>query len=81
MSVKKKVEKNTWEVQFYFQDHTGINKKKHKRGFRTRKEAIDWMNQIKMHQAGNLNMNFEEFVNLYYEDMGNRLRDSSMATK
>ena len=81
MSVKKNVEKNTWEVQFYFKDHTGINKKKHKRGFRTRKEAIDWMNQFKMQQAGNLNMNFEEFVNLYYEDMGNRLRDSSMATK
>ena len=81
MSVKKDLERNTWEVQFYYKDHTGKNRKKHKRGFRTRKEAIEWMNQFKMQQTGNLNMNFEEFVKLYYEDMGNRLRDSSMATK
>ena len=81
MSVTKNVEKNYWEVQFYYKDYRGVRKKKHKRGFKTKREAIEWQEQFKAQQAKNLDMDFKSFLDLYYEDMENRLRESTMMTK
>ena len=39
MAANKEKGKNTWECQFYYEDWTGARKKKHKRGFKTKKEA------------------------------------------
>lgn len=81
MSVIKNNEKNYWEVQFYYKDYRGVRKKKHKRGFKTKREATEWMELFKTQQAKNLDMNFKSFVDLYYEDMDSRLRENTMRTK
>lgn len=42
MAAYKDTERNTWYVAFYYRDWQGNNKKKKKRGFKTKREALDW---------------------------------------
>ena len=42
MAAYKDEERGTWYVSFHYNDWTGKNKRKLKRGFRTRKEALEW---------------------------------------
>lgn len=39
MAAYKDTERNTWYVAFYYRDWQGNNKKKKKRGFKTKREA------------------------------------------
>ncbi len=39
-----------WEVFVYVSDYTGRKKLKHKRGFKTRREAVAWGGQFKLRQ-------------------------------
>ena len=81
MAVYKESDSNTWRVVYRYTDWTGENKQSSKRGFKTKREAIDWeREQIKKVQA-NLNMTFGAFVELYSNDMKNRLRQSTWQTK
>ncbi|MDO5157190.1 MAG: Arm DNA-binding domain-containing protein, partial [Eubacteriales bacterium] len=77
----KNVERNYWEVQFYYKDWQGIQRKKHKRGFKTKKEAIAWVEQFKLQQARNLDMKFSSFVEIYFADMEQRLRENTIRSK
>lgn len=81
MTVTKNTERNYWEVQFYYKDWRGVQKKKHKRGFKTKKEAITWAEQFKLQQAKNLDMTFSSFVDIYFEDMEQRLRENTIRSK
>ena len=40
-----------------------------KRGFRTRKEALEYEQKFLLQQATNLDMRFEDFYKLYEEDL------------
>lgn len=60
---------------------TGKRKQKHKRGFRTKKEAIAWAEEFKIQQVQNLDMTFGSFVELYLEDMGKRIRENTLRSK
>ena len=42
MPAYKEKDKDTWYVQFYYKDWTGQNRKKLKRSFRCKKDAIEW---------------------------------------
>ena len=64
MTVKQN-EKGLWDVQFYYKDWTGKSVKKHKRNFKTKREAVAWVNQFTMQQAHNLNMDFKAFWEIY----------------
>lgn len=81
MSVTKNKDKNYWEVQFYYKDYTGKRIKKHKRGFKTKKEAQEWENEFKKKEAKDLTMTFKAFVELYFEDIQHRLKESTIITK
>lgn len=70
-----------WEVFVYVPDYTGKKKLKHKRGFKTKREAVAWGEQFKLQQASNLDMSFQAFWELYREDMGQRLRENTFRTK
>ena len=70
-----------WEVFVYVADHTGKKKLKHKRGFKTKREALAWGEQFKLQQASNLDMNFQAFWELYRTDMTQRLRENTFRTK
>ena len=80
MTVSKN-DKGLWDVQFYYKDYRGKNTKKHKRNFRTKKEAVEWANKYINQQSHNLDMDFSSFWQLYREDMKERLRENTVRTK
>ena len=60
MAAYKDTERNTWYVAFYYRDWQGNNKKKKKRGFKTKREALDWEKTFKtklLPYFGNKKMN------------------------
>lgn len=62
-------------------DWTGKRIKKHKRNFKTKREAVAWANQFTMQQSHNLNMDFRSFWEIYRNDMKERLRENTMRSK
>lgn len=81
MNLTKDKKLGIWLVQFYYTDWQGKKKKKLKRGFRTKAEAIQWAMDFLQQQQSDLDMVFEKFVELYYEDIENRLKETTMRTK
>ena len=65
MPAYKDTQKGTWYAAFYYQDWKGIKKKKLKRGFPTKKEALAWERTFLLQQAADLTMTFEAFVEIY----------------
>ena len=59
MPAYKDQKTNKWFCQFYYQDYTGERKRKLKRGFNLKKDALEWERLFKMEQAGDSNMSFE----------------------
>ena len=55
----------TWYAQFRFTNWKGEPDRKTKRGFATKKEALDWERDFLTQSAGNLEMTFEAFYELY----------------
>lgn len=56
MPAYKEKDKDTWYVQFYYKDWTGQNRKKLKRSFRCKKDAIEWERNFILQQTCNLDM-------------------------
>ena len=81
MTVTKNEERGYWEVLFYYKDYTGKRKQKHKRGFKTKKEAIAWAEQFIVQQSHNLDMTFQAFWELYRDDMSQRIRENTLQSK
>lgn len=50
----KDEERGTWYVSFHYYDWIGKNKRKLKRGFKTRKEALEWEQHFRMREESNL---------------------------
>lgn len=77
-----KDEKNgTWYAKFAYKDWTGTRKWATKRGFKTKREAVQYESEFKLHIAGDMDMTFEEFIKLYREDRYPRIRVSTQANK
>ncbi|WP_294567701.1 Arm DNA-binding domain-containing protein, partial [uncultured Succinatimonas sp.] len=75
-------EKNgTWRVVFVYQDWTGDRKRTTKRGFLTKREAKDWLDDFCLVKADDLNMSFSSLVDAYFEDMAHRLKLNTIMTK
>lgn len=81
MTATKNQQKGYWEIQFYYKDWTGTRRKKHKRGFKTKREAIEWAEDFKQKQSQSMEMLLKNFVEVYFEDMENRLRESTIKNK
>lgn len=71
----------TWRSQFYYEDWQGVRHKKNKRGFKTKAEAEEWERNFRQQQRKDLDINFENFVEIYFYDMENRLRESTIKNK
>ena len=54
-----------WRCQFYYKDWQGVSHKKNKRGFKTKAEAEQWERDFLQQQQRNLDINFENFVQIY----------------
>ena len=70
-----------WRSQFYYEDWQGVRHKKNKRGFKTKAEAEEWERNFRQQQRKDLDINFENFVEIYFADMENRLRESTIKNK
>lgn len=70
-----------WYVQFRYTDWTGETKKTTKRGFDTKKEAEEWLMNYLTAKAADVNMSFGSLVELYFADLGTRLREYTLRNK
>lgn len=81
MAAYKDEQRGTWYVSFHYTDWTGKNKRKLKRGFKTRKEALEWERSFKVKEAEGIDMTFGEFYELYEEDMKPKVKLNAWKTK
>ncbi len=81
MKAEKDPKSGKWLIQYRYTDWQGIRKKSTKRGFDTKREAEEWLRTFLMSQQADFNMNFENFLELYYEDLAPRLRENTMRNK
>ena len=70
-----------WRCQFYYKDWQGNRHKKNKRGFRTKAEAEEWERNFRQQNQRDLNIDFENFVEIYFADMEHRLRENTIRNK
>lgn len=70
-----------WYASFYYEKQTGQREKKMKRGFTTKREALEWEREFLMQSSSNLEMKFSSFVEIYIRDMKQRIRETTYLTK
>lgn len=70
-----------WRSQFYYKDWQRVRRKKNNRGFKTKGEEDEWERNFLQQQQKNLDISFENFVEIYFADMENRLRESTIINK
>lgn len=68
MPAYKDEQRGTWCCQFYYEDWQGVKKKKQKRGFKTKKEALEWESNFKLSANANMDMTLGAFVEIYFRD-------------
>ena len=81
MVAYKDEERGTWYVSFYYEDWTGAKKRKVKRGFRTKKEALNFEAEYKRTAKADMDMTMGEFVEVYFRDKSQSLKDRSIKNK
>ncbi len=72
---------SSWYVVTQYTDWTGARKSKCKRGFKTKKEALAWERVFHQQTAGDLEMPFDAFVDLYCQDIKPRIKENTWLTK
>lgn len=70
-----------WYASFYCTNWKGVREKKMKRGFETKKAALEWEREFLRQSTADLDMRFETFVELYVSDLKQRLRENTFITK
>lgn len=81
MPAYKDDKNGTWYARFKFTDWTGQKKDIWKRGFKTKHEATQWEAEYKSQKNHDLDMPFGSFLDIYIENIGKRLKESTMCTK
>ena len=71
----------TWTVRFYKKNSAGKNVQINKRGFATKREALEYERVEKLKEETSLTMPFSAFVDIYRSDMGSRLRENTWRIK
>ena len=81
MAAFKNKDNGTWYVQFRYTDWKGEHQQKLKRGFATKREALEWEREFLMEKQADVNMTFESFVALYEKDIKPKLKLNTWLTK
>lgn len=81
MPAYKSKNNNTWFVKFWYKNLYGERKNKTKRGFATKREALEWEREFLLKYKGSPEMKFETFVEKYLEDVKARIKDSTYEMK
>lgn len=70
-----------WFCKFYYEDYTGKRIQKKKRGFDTKREALEWEREFLLKQQGSPDMSFQSLTDLYLNDISVRLKKNTYAQK
>lgn len=70
-----------WETLFYYTDYKNERRKKHKRGFNTKREALEFEREFLAQSQFSIEMTFKSLYSLYYNDMESRIKKTTMETK
>ncbi len=81
MPAYKDEKQGTWYTAFYCTDWQGKRKKKMKRGFPSKREALAWERCFLQQEAGDLAMPFSSFVSCYTKDKKAHLKQNTWLTK
>lgn len=73
--------KTMWYSNFYYTDWTGEKKHVCKRGFKTQRETKEYERTFIDHQSATSDILFPNLVENYLEDMGHRLKPTTMENK
>lgn len=74
MTVYKEPGMNSWSVNACYCDWKGEQSRKHKRGFATKREAVEWEREFLCRYSDDLTMTFGSFYEVYSEDKRPRLK-------
>ena len=81
MSAYKDKTQGTWYVSFRYIDWTGKKIQKLKRGFKTKKEALNYEKEFIRKTAADMKMEMNSFIQVYFEDKKNELKENSIRNK
>ncbi|ACO84363.1 site-specific integrase [Clostridium botulinum] len=81
MAVYKNEERGTYFCTFYYTDWTGKKKRKKKEGFKRQKDAKDYERDFLNKQKNDPGINFENLVNIYLDDIKNKIRFTTFRQK
>lgn len=81
MPAYKDTGRGTWYIKCYYTNWEGDRKQKKKRGFATKKEALEWERQFLSQEHSETTMSMNTLVQIYLADLETRLRKSTMSTK
>ncbi len=81
MPVYKDEKRNTWYCKCNYRDWLGESKSKMKRGFATKKEALEWEREFLQRQSSSMDMKLSSFVDVYFDDKAPRLKERSIMTE
>ena len=80
MAYKEKDTKK-WTAQWFETNARGEKKKRRKRGFETKREALEYERQKKLNNSRSMDMKLSEFMEVYFEDNQNELKERTMKNK
>ncbi|GAA0081318.1 tyrosine-type recombinase/integrase [Clostridium sp. CTA-6] len=81
MAVYKNEQRGTYFCSFYYTDWTGKRKRKKKEGFKRQKDAKDYEREFLNKQSNNTDINFENLVDIYLDDVKNKIRQTTLKNK
>ncbi len=81
MSATKDKKTGKWICQFRYKDSSGQSRKKFRRGFATKKDALSWEREFLLVSRRDPMMPFSSFTEIYLQDMAHRLRASTVQGK
>lgn len=77
MSATKDVKSGKWISRFYYTDYEGNKKQAFKRGFLTKKEALEYEREFLAKAEFQVTMSFNQLVELYLDDIRHRIKETT----
>ena len=74
IAVSKDTEKGTWTSQIWVEDWQDKKKHKKRRGFASKKEALEWERSTLLTSKTDMNIKLADFVEVYFRDKDGELK-------
>ncbi len=81
MSASRDEKTGKWTAQCYYANWKGEKKHKKKRGFATKKEALEWEREFLKSTSANMDMMLGAFVDVYFRDKAGELKERTIKNK